>query len=137
MEFIKKTGDGGVLMIGMQEIKGVAMDIVKRAPVKESSGRKLKEKPSLKTEEINFPKGAGDDKLSREELGEMLKVAQRVIFGSDTHYEFRLHEKTGTMMCKLVDNETDEIVKEIPSEKILDMVAGIWELVGIIVDEKA
>jgi len=124
-------------MIGMQEIKGVAVDIAKRAPVKESTGRKLKEKPSLKTEEINFPKGARDDKLSRDEFSEVLKVAQKVIFGSDTHYEFRLHEKTGTMMCKLVDNKTDEIVKEIPSEKILDMVAGIWELVGIIVDEKA
>jgi len=124
-------------MIGMQELKGVAIDMAKRSPVKESAGQKPKEKSNVKVDRIEVPKDAGKENLSREELGEMLKVAQRVIFGSDTHYEFRLHEKTNTMMCKLVDNETDEIVKEIPSEKILDMVAGIWELVGIIVDEKA
>ncbi|MBK5251261.1 MAG: flagellar protein FlaG [Peptostreptococcaceae bacterium] len=73
---------------------------------------------------------------SREELEEILKLAGQIIFGNDTHYEFKLHEKTGTMMCKLVNNETNETVSEIPSEKILDVVAGIWELVGIIVDEK-
>ncbi len=124
-------------MIGIQELKGVAMDLVKRPPVKESTGQKPKEKSAVKVGKIEVPKDAGKDNLSREEFIEILKLAQRVIFGSDKHYEFRLHEKTNTMMCKLVDNETDEIVREIPSEKILDMVAGIWELVGIIVDEKA
>ena len=29
-------------------------------------------------------------------------------------------------MVKLIDNETDEVIKEIPPEKILDLVASIW-----------
>ncbi len=39
-------------------------------------------------------------------------------------------------MVKLIDKETDEVVKEIPPEKILDLVASIWDLVGILVDER-
>ena len=124
-------------MIGMQEIKGVAMDIAKRPQAKESVSRKLKEKPPVETGKIADTRDLTEESLSREEFEEILAIAQSIIFGRDTHYEFRLHEKTGTMMCKLVDNETDETVREIPPEKILDMVAGIWELVGIIVDEKA
>jgi flagellar protein FlaG len=39
-------------------------------------------------------------------------------------------------MVKVIDAETDEIIREIPPEKILDMVAMMWEMVGIIVDER-
>lgn len=39
-------------------------------------------------------------------------------------------------MVKVVNTETDEVIREIPPEKILDMVAKMWELAGIMVDEK-
>lgn len=53
-----------------------------------------------------------------------------------THSRFRIHEGTGRVMVNLVDTRTDEIIKELPPEKILDLVANIWEMVGIIVDER-
>jgi len=42
-------------------------------------------------------------------------------------------------MVKVIDTSGDreEIIREIPSEKVLDMVARMWELAGIMVDEKA
>ncbi len=39
-------------------------------------------------------------------------------------------------MVKVIDVTTDEIIREIPPEKILDLVAAIWEVSGIIVDER-
>lgn len=123
-------------MAGMQDVKGVALSVSKNSPAKTIEGEDFKEKLFIKADKIESDE-LEKDKLSQEEFKEVLRVAQNVIFGSDTHYEFKLHDKTNTMVCKLVNNETNEIVKEIPSEKILDMVAGIWELVGIIVDEKA
>ena len=39
-------------------------------------------------------------------------------------------------MVKVIDKDTDEIIREIPSEKVLDMVAKMWELNGLLVDEK-
>lgn len=109
-------------------------------PVRErTSPEKALERPITRIKEMGKEHLPENDKerMSREEFKEILKVATQVIFGNDSHFEFRLHEKTGTMMCKLIDTETNEVIREIPSEKILDMVAGIWELVGIIVDEKA
>jgi flagellar protein FlaG len=39
-------------------------------------------------------------------------------------------------MVKVIDNETQEVIQEIPPEKILDMVAKMWEVAGILVDER-
>lgn len=73
---------------------------------------------------------------NKEDLQKAVEQANRVIFNNDNHFEFKMHERTGRMMVKLVDNETKEIIKEIPPEKILDLVASIWDLVGILVDER-
>jgi flagellar protein FlaG len=39
-------------------------------------------------------------------------------------------------MVNLVDMQTKEVLKEIPPEKILDLVANIWERLGLLVDER-
>ena len=74
--------------------------------------------------------------FKREDLENAVKEANSAIFKDNDHFEFKIHEGTGRMMVKLVDNETKEVIKEIPPEKILDLVASIWDLVGILVDER-
>lgn len=74
--------------------------------------------------------------LSQQKLQEAVEQSNRLIFQDDKRFEFKVHERTGRMMVKLVDKETDEVIKEIPPEKILDLVASIWDLVGILVDER-
>ncbi len=51
--------------------------------------------------------------------------------------KFRVHEGTGRIWVQVIDTRTQEVVKEIPPERYLDLVARIWELVGILVDERA
>lgn len=40
------------------------------------------------------------------------------------------------LLLRLKIKDTDEVLKEIPSEKALEMLAKAWELAGILVDEK-
>jgi len=49
---------------------------------------------------------------------------------------FGIHEKTNRITIKIVDKDTKELLKEFPPEKTLDMITKIWELAGILVDEK-
>jgi flagellar protein FlaG len=67
---------------------------------------------------------------------EAILKANKAILGSNRSFEFSIHEKTKSIMVKVVDNDTREVIKEIPSEKILDMVANLWEMAGIMVDER-
>jgi len=76
-------------------------------------------------------------KLSEKEIINSIEKANRVFEIHDKRVEFSIHEKTKAIMIKIIDSKTDEVIKEIPPEKILDMVAKMMELAGILVDEKA
>ena len=49
---------------------------------------------------------------------------------------FGIHEGTNRVTIKIVDKSTKEVIKELPPEKTLDMIAKAWELAGLLVDEK-
>lgn len=49
---------------------------------------------------------------------------------------FGIHDKTNRVTIKIVDKETKEVLKEYPPEQTLDMIAKVWEIAGILVDEK-
>lgn len=49
---------------------------------------------------------------------------------------FGIHEKTNRVTIKIVDKTTREVIKEYPPEQTLDMIAKVWEIAGILVDEK-
>ncbi|MEG2512139.1 MAG: flagellar protein FlaG [Acetivibrio sp.] len=53
-----------------------------------------------------------------------------------TSLEFSYHEETQRVSIQVIDQETKEIIREIPPEKSLDMLQKMWELAGILVDEK-
>lgn len=49
---------------------------------------------------------------------------------------FGVHDSTNRVTIKIVDKQTKEVLKEYPPEKTLDMIAKVWELAGLLVDEK-
>lgn len=55
---------------------------------------------------------------------------------SNSEAVFGIHEETNRVTIKIVDKSTKEVIKELPPEKTLDMIAKAWELAGILVDEK-
>ncbi len=65
-----------------------------------------------------------------------IEKANKHIRTYDRKLEFSIHEATKQIMVKVINTENDSVIREIPSEKILDMVAHMWEVAGILVDEK-
>ena len=49
---------------------------------------------------------------------------------------FGIHDKTNRVTIKIIDKTTKEVIKEFPPEKTLDMIAKVWEMAGLMVDEK-
>ena len=49
---------------------------------------------------------------------------------------FGIHDATNRVTIKIVDKETKEVLKEYPPEQTLDMIAKVWEMAGLMVDEK-
>jgi flagellar protein FlaG len=65
-----------------------------------------------------------------------IEKANKAMVAASRELEFTIHEKTKEIMVKVIDTETKEVIREIPSEKILDILANILEMAGLLVDER-
>ncbi|NRR23238.1 flagellar protein FlaG [Brevibacillus sp. MS2.2] len=77
-----------------------------------------------------------EKKYSKKELEKEVDSLNDFLKGSTTHLKFKLHEKLGEYYVQVVNDQSNEVVREIPSKKMLDVVAKMYEMVGILVDEK-
>jgi flagellar protein FlaG len=53
-----------------------------------------------------------------------------------THLEFQLHENSGKYFVQIIDDMSKEVIKQIPSEDFLEMVAQFRAQQGLIIDER-
>lgn len=53
-----------------------------------------------------------------------------------TRCDYSYHKETNRVSIKVFDADTDEVIREIPPEKSLDMLQKMWEMAGILVDER-
>ncbi|MBC7105707.1 MAG: flagellar protein FlaG, partial [Firmicutes bacterium] len=75
-----------------------------------------------------------EDSVGMRQLLRIIEQAVKALRGRDVSLRFFVHEPTGQIMVRIIDRETQEVVREIPREEILDMIAKLWELAGLIVD---
>lgn len=98
--------------------------------------------PDLKTSIVNEvnkkEEGAANDSRQNQPSNEQIKQAVEKLNKSMPNSEavFGIHEETNRVTIKIVDKETKKVIKELPPEKTLDMIAKVWEMAGILVDEK-
>lgn len=94
------------------------------------------------TQDFSLNAGAGEDKNRSEEMATVnntqLKNAVSDLNKQMKNSEaiFGIHDKTNRVTIKIVDKTTKEVIKEYPPEQTLDMIAKVWEVAGILVDEK-
>lgn len=84
----------------------------------------------------NGKKGSegSENKPRMENLKKAIEDLNKKMENSEVLYG--IHEGTDRVTIKIVDRQTKEVVKELPAEKTLDMIAKVWEMAGIMVDEK-
>ena len=76
----------------------------------------------------------GESQPSFEQVKKAIETINKKVKNSTV--QFGIHEETNRITIKVVDKDTDEVIREVPAEKTLDMIAKAWELAGIVVDEK-
>ncbi|MEK3825581.1 flagellar protein FlaG [Paenibacillus polysaccharolyticus] len=83
----------------------------------------------LERQGMNIPPGD-------EQLIKAIDKAVKALQGPTTTLEMSVHEKTHQILVKVLNKETGEVLREIPPEKTLDLVAKMMEIAGIVIDEK-
>lgn len=77
-----------------------------------------------------------EEVLNDEMLDNAVKQANKTLDVYNKYIERSVHEKTHTIMYVLRDTDTKEVIREFPPKKIQDMIAKMWELAGLLVDER-
>ena len=75
--------------------------------------------------------------LTKEELETVASDLSNFMKTLNTDIEFSIHERSGRMMVKVVDNKTHDVLKEFPPEELLDTIGAIRDYVGALLDKKA
>ena len=94
-----------------------------------SFDKTLQNQASSQSQTIAEAQSAETEKLKKaiEKMNEQLPNSEA---------KFKIHEATNRVMIKLVDKDTQEVIKEIPPEKTLDILAKCMEIAGVLVDQK-
>ncbi|SFL83986.1 flagellar protein FlaG [Salibacterium qingdaonense] len=74
-----------------------------------------------------------DMKTLQEQADEMNGLLETTF----TDLKFNVHDKLEQVYVQVLNRDTDEVIREVPPEKFLDMKAAILQQAGLIVDEKA
>ncbi len=77
-----------------------------------------------------------DEKFSEEKINKVIEQANQSLAELNTKLSFTIHEQTKEVMVKVLDADSGEIIKEIPSQKTLDRLAAVLEDIGWIIDRK-
>lgn len=123
------TYQGSVTSTGS---KSSQEDIIEGAAIGEAAANSVN-----RYEEATERREVTTEAIQKQE-SEIIKRAIEQInkMASNSYAQFGYHDDTNRIMIKIVDKDSKRVLKEIPPEKTLDMIAKAWELAGLLVDEK-
>lgn len=76
------------------------------------------------------------DSLYLEELAQAVKQSNEAAEALNTGIRFKLHDSSERFMVQIVNRISNEVIKEIPPEKLLNVLGQIQEMIGLLQDEK-
>ena len=74
---------------------------------------------------------------TKEKLDEAVAKLNKTAGAFGRALEFKVHDETNRMMVSVVDTENDKVIRQYPSEEVLDMAAKVDNYLGLIFDKKA
>ncbi len=92
------------------------------------------EKQDSQSGQDSSQSNTSNQQATNEQVKKDVESKNKILSNSEAIFE--IHDATNRVTIKIVDKETKEVLKELPPEKTLDMIAKAWELAGILVDEK-
>jgi flagellar protein FlaG len=88
-------------------------------------------------EDAQKNRGERAAELDRNAVKEMAEKTQAFLDDLRIKLDFEVYEETGDMVVRIFNRETEELLREIPPESLLELHHKVAELRGILFDQKA
>ena len=74
---------------------------------------------------------------SNEELRAAVKSVSETVKNINNSLSFSIDDSTGQTVVRVVDNDTQEVIKQIPSKEMLALAKALDQITGLLVKQKA
>ena len=142
IEAMKGAGMSYAGSSSASDVKAESQAKVETASNAAASDDLMKKTIQIDTKETdkNGKDGNRDDSQAKQTISENSQIRKAVDeINKKAHNSeavFGIHEATNRITIKIVDKDTKKVLKEYPPEKTLDMIAKVWEMAGLLVDQK-
>ncbi len=81
--------------------------------------------------------GKNQEKMSQEDMAKIAEDIQRRFDSMGARLGFSVNEETEDIVMEVMDLESGDLIRQIPSEEVLALRAKLDELVGLLFDQQA
>jgi flagellar protein FlaG len=110
------------------EITGAIKPVFARDTVLRDTSQGRREVPQARNR-------AEQSDTQRSDLRSNLSALEKTYLAFNRRLTFSMNEEIDRVVVKVIDGETDKVIKEIPPQEIQDLVARIQQAIGVLVDE--
>jgi flagellar protein FlaG len=82
-------------------------------------------------------KGGKKEEPNEEDMQEMMKELNELMSRINCNLEFSYHKEVNVMSVKMIDKSTQEVIKELPPEEMIDNMIQAKDWIGAFLDKNA
>lgn len=116
-------------------IEAIREDFINNLGTKDNSQKVYEKQKIVNSEEKSLEEN--QDGYLKKDLDRAIGKLNKFLEEDKTHAEVSMHDKFNTIMIKIIDDNSGKVIMEVPPKKILDMVAKMCELMGVLFDKNA
>jgi len=110
------------------EMTGAVKPVFTRDTAMRDAGQARREQPQERRRVEQVSSGQAEMHANLDRL-------EKTYLAFNRRLKFYLNEEIDRVVVKVIDAETDKVIKEIPPQEIQDLVARIQQAIGVMVDE--
>lgn len=117
-------------------VKGASTQSISNSEVRVNVVNSNRPSTELTRKSSSEKKEGRKEEFSHTTVDNQIDSMNELLKFNRTTLRFNKHEDLGRMYVQIVSQDTDEVVKEIPPEQFLDMVASMLEHAGLLIDKR-
>lgn len=106
-------------------------------PMDAFSGQKLERSQDTPRNVVDRKKetSSAREEIPREEVEKATEKLNRLMGIINKRYEFSIHESSQRLTVRIVDQDSGEVIDEVPSKRMLELLESFNEMAGLLFDK--
>jgi flagellar protein FlaG len=92
---------------------------------------------AIQTQSVLVEEASAREDAKPDGLQEAVEKVQKFVSMTACDIKFSIDEDSGQTVVKVVDRETKDVIRQIPSEEMLDLAQALDKLQGLLIKQKA